>query len=55
MKNYNIILAEKQQKYQHYHQVKLTNAPDQSQMKERDKFTYSLLSKSFAKANKETG
>ena len=25
MKNYNMILAEKQQKYQHNHQVKLIN------------------------------
>ena len=25
MKNYNMILTEKQQKYQHYHQVKLVN------------------------------
>ena len=25
MKNYNTILTEKQQKYQHYHQVKLIN------------------------------
>ena len=25
MKNYNMILTEKQQKYQHYHQVKLIN------------------------------
>ena len=25
MKNYNTVLAEKQQKYEHYHQVKLMN------------------------------
>ena len=25
MRNYNMILTEKQQKYQHYHQVKLVN------------------------------
>ena len=25
MKNYNMILPEKQEKYQHYHQVKLIN------------------------------
>ena len=25
MKNYNMILTEKQQKYQHYHQLKLIN------------------------------
>ena len=25
MKNYNIILTEKQQKHKHYYQVKLTN------------------------------
>ena len=40
MKNYNTLLTEKQQKYQHYYQVKLI---------EQAKFTYSPLGKSFEK------
>ena len=51
MKNYNMILTEKQQNYQHYHYVKLINMnilqmknilpSDQSRMIEQAKFTYS--------------
>ena len=47
MKNYNMILTEKQQKYQHFHQAKLINIKgedilpsDQSRIVEQAKFTY---------------
>ena len=57
MKNYNMILTEKQQKYQHYHQVKIDKSEyltgeeilpsDQRRMIEQAKFTR----KSFRKTN----
>ena len=46
MKNYNMILIEKQQKYQHYHQVKLTKEvlpSNQCQIIEQTKFAYSHI------------
>ena len=47
-----MILTEKQQKYQHYHQY-LTGeeilASDQSRIIEQAKFTYSPLGKAFEK------
>ena len=59
MKNYSMILTEKQQKYQFYCQVKLINLnilqlqeslpPDQNRIIEQTKFTYSPLSKAFEK------
>ena len=58
MKNYNMILVEKQQKCQHYHQVKLINvnilevkkySSDQSRMLEQTKFTYYSLGYAFEK------
>ena len=57
MKNCNIILTEKQQKYQHYHQVKLKNyltseellPSDQRKMIEQAKFTDFPLRKTFEK------
>ena len=59
MKNCNTILTEKQQKYQHYSQVKLINTEyftceeillfDQSRITEQAKFTYSPLDKAFQK------
>ena len=49
MKNYNTILTEKQQKYQHYHQVKLTNMNylQVNRIIEQAKFSYSPLGKAF--------
>ena len=57
MKNYNMILTEKQQKYQQYHLEKLINMnilqdeqilpSDQRRVIERAKFTYSSLKKTF--------
>ena len=49
MKNYNTILTEKQQKYQHYHQVKLTNMNylPVNKIIEQAKFSYSPLGKAF--------
>ena len=58
MKNYNMILVEKQQKCQHCHQVKLINvnilevkkySSDQSRMLEQTKFTYYSLGYAFEK------
>ena len=59
MKNYSMILTEKQQKYQFCCQVKLINLnilqlqeslpPDQNRIIEQTKFTYSPLSKAFEK------
>ena len=58
MKNYNMILVEKQQKCQHYHQVKFINvnilevkkySSDQSRMLEQTKFTYYSLGYAFEK------
>ena len=52
MKSNNMILTEKQQKYWHYHQVKLIKVPsDQSRMIEETNFTYSPFRKSFRKTN----
>ena len=53
--NYHTILIEKQQKYQHYHQVKFINMnipPDQSKMIEQAKFTYPL-EKALSKQTKK--
>ena len=53
MKNCCTILAEKQQKYQHYHQVKINMhilqvlPSDQSRIIEQAKFTYCPLGKVF--------
>ena len=54
---YNIILTEKQQKYEHYHQSKIDKyecltdekmlPSDQSRIIEQVKFTHSPLSKPF--------
>ena len=56
MKNYNMLLIEKQQKYQHYCQVKLLYLTDeeillsgQSRIMEQAKFAYSPLGKAFEK------
>ena len=55
MKKYNTILTEKQQKHQHYHQVKLINMNFLQVKKYYDlikvevKFTHSLLHKTFEK------
>ena len=59
MKNYSMILTEKQQKYQFYCQVKLINLnilqlqeslpPAQNRIIEQTKFTYSPLGKAFEK------
>ena len=56
MKSFNTILIEKQQEYQHYHQVKKAEGKemlpsDQSRMIERAKFTYSPLGKAFTNKN----
>ena len=59
----NIILTEKQQKFQHYHSEKLINInilqvkklpPDQKRVIEQLKFTYSLRRKPFEKKTKKT-
>ena len=61
MKNCNMILTEKQQKYQHYHLEKLINMnltgeeilpSNRSQIMEHTKFVYL---KSFRKTNRKTG
>ena len=53
MKNYDMILTEKQQKYQHYLSVKLINLPsDQCRIIEQAKFTYYPLGKAFEKQTK---
>ena len=53
MKKHNMILIEKQQKYQHYHQVKLINMNilqmNQSRIKQQATFTYPPLGKAFEK------
>ena len=58
MKNYSMILIEKQLKYQLYHQMKFINInillvkivpSNQQQVIEQAKFTYSPLGKSFEK------
>ena len=59
MKSYNVVLTEKLQKYQHYHQVKNykyeyllgeeTLPPDQSRIIVQAKFNYSLLGKALEK------
>ena len=61
-RNYNMMLTEKQQKYQRYCQVKLTNMNflhgeeilpfDQSRIIEQAKFTYSPLGKAFEEQTK---
>ena len=53
MKSNNMILTEKQQKYWHYHQVKLIKVlSDQSRMIEETNFTYSPLEKALEKQTK---
>lgn len=62
MKNYNMILTGKQQKYHHYHYGKLINMnmlqvkkiwpPDQSKIIQQAKFTYSPLRKTLEKQTK---
>ena len=62
MKSYNMILKEKQQKYQHYFLVKLISMNilqvqkyyhhNQSRIIEQAKFTNSPLGKAFEKQNK---
>ena len=61
MKNYNMILIEKQLKYQFYHQVKFLNISgedilpsSQQQIIEQARFTYSPLGKIFEKQLKTT-
>ena len=60
MKNFNTILTKKQQKYQHYRQVKLIHEreyptggdilpSDQSIIIEQEKFTYFPVGKVFEK------
>ena len=53
MKKYNMILIDKQPKYQLYHQVKFVNMnilpSNQQQIIEQTKFTYSPLGKAFEK------
>ena len=53
MKDCNMILTEKQQKYQHYLSVKLINLPSgKNRIVEQAKFTYSSLGKAFEKQTK---
>ena len=58
MKNYNIVLTEKQQKYQHYHQLKLLNMNILRAKKyyhlmiKQAKFTYFPLRKALKKQTK---
>ena len=61
MKNFDMILTEEQQKFQHYHLEKLINKnflqPKKScflkrQVIEQAKFTYSPLGKAFGKQTK---
>ena len=59
MKNYNAILTENQQKYQHYCQVEIDEyeyftgkkilPSDQGRIRKQAKFTYFPLSKAFEK------
>ena len=53
MKKHNMILIEKQQKYQHYHQVKLINMNilqmNQSRIIQQATFTYPPLGKAVEK------
>ena len=59
IKNFNMILIKKQQKYSHYHQIKFKNMnisqgkkklpSNQSGTIKQAKFTYSLLGKPFRK------
>ena len=56
MKNCSMILIEKLQKYQDYHQVKLIREilpPDQSRVIEQAKFTYSHSEKAPDKQTKK--
>ena len=54
MKNYNMILIERRQQYQLYHQVKLISIlpSNQQQIIEQAKFTYSSFGKAFEKQAK---
>ena len=62
MKNFNMILTEKQKKYQHYNLEKLINMneyltgekilPNQRQIIEQDNFVYSALRKALEKQNR---
>ena len=59
-----MVLTEKKQKYQHYHQVKLINLSisqvkkilpsNRKQIIEQAKFAYSPLGKAFKKTNRKT-
>ena len=63
MKNLSMILIEKLQKYQPYHQAKINKyeylsgeeilPSNQKQIIEQAKFTYSPLGKTFEKTNKQ--
>ena len=56
MKNYNMILIEKEQKYQLYNHVGEDILPsNQQQVIEQAKFTYSPLQKAFEKQIKTIG
>ena len=52
IKNYNITLIERLQKYQPNHQAKLILPSNQQQIIEQSKFTYSPLGKAFEKRTK---
>ena len=62
MENYNLILAEMQKKYQHFHRAKLINMnilrevmlSNQSRIKEKVRFTYSPLEKASEKKQNKT-
>ena len=58
MKNCNMILTEKHQKYQHYHPVKFVSTNILQVKKychlEQTKFAYSRLGKAFEKQTKTT-
>ena len=54
MKNYNMILIEKQQKYHHYLTVEEILPSHQSRIIKQAKFTYSTLCKTFEKQIKTT-
>ena len=53
MKNCNMILTEKQQKYQHYHLENLIVPSSQRQIIDQATFSYSPLGKSFEKQTKK--
>ena len=51
-KNVNMILTKKLQKYQPYHQAKLTSPSKKKKTIEQGKFIYSSLGKAFEKQTK---